>query len=413
MINVKAMVILPGGDATVMQRTMRLRLETRHEDALALLRTMEEYTRAFDMVAEWGYQNHSNNKIDAHKNTYRAVRQQIPDLPSSLVQCARDCACEALRGVKRNGYACQPKRNPHTALRYNKCVASVYLDSGYVTLATVSGRVKVTFIVPDYFHKYDGWKVRSSNLVYDRGSKVFYLCITLETDKVPDTTVEKGVLGIDRGINNVAVTSDNRFFNSKAINNVRGRYAYLRGQLQSKGTRSAKRKLIRLSGRERRFKADMNHKIAKEIVNAPYGAFVLEDLTHIVENKKCRNRGSITRRRKNQKLGNWSFYQFEEDLRYKAEELGKTVILVDPSYTSQKCPRCGCVHRENRYGPSFKCIECDYQLHSDLVASRNIAQLGISELSRLLVNKPIVASHDIKVGYLGRGQLQALSPEVG
>ncbi len=392
---------------------MRLWLETRHEDALALLRTMEEYTQAFDIVAEWGYRNHSNNKIDAHKNTYRTVRQQIPNLPSSLVQCARDCACEALRGMKMNGSAYQPRRNPHAALRYNKCVASVYLESGYVTLATVSGRVKVTFIIPDYFHKYDGWKVRSSNLIYDRSSKTFYLCINLETDKIPDTTVEKGVLGIDRGIKNVAVTSDNRFFNSKAINNVRGRYAYLRGQLQSKGTPSAKRKLMRLSGRERRFKADVNHRIAKDIVNTPYGVFVLEDLAHIVENRLYRNKGSITRHRKNQKLSNWSFYQFEEYLHYKAEERGKTVILVDPSYTSQTCPRCGCVHRENRHGSSFECIECGYQLHSDLVASRNIAQLGISELSRLLVNKPIVACHDIKVGYLGRGQLQALSPEVG
>ena len=395
-----------------MQRIMRLKLNVRPEDLPALLWTMEAYTEAFTISARWDYLNSSNNKLDNHKNTYRLIREQIPDLPSSLVQGARDCACEALKGFKERGEEAIPKRSPHSALRYNERVASVFLESGYATLATVSGRVRVSFAIPDYFHRFDGWKTKSSKLVYDRGSKSFYLCVTVETDKVPEPTPGTGVLGIDRGINNIAVTSANQFFNSKAINNVRGRYSYLRKQLRSKGTRSAKRKLIELSGRERRFEADVNHQIAKEIVDSPYGAFVLEDLSGIRKNQN-NQRGGKRSSGANRKLGSWAFLQLEHFIRYKAEELGKTMLLVDPSYTSQRCSRCGDIRPQNRHGTNFHCHACNFELHADLNASRNIAQLGISELSRFTVNKPNVALHELQAHNLGREQLQASPPEVG
>jgi IS605 OrfB family transposase len=365
---------------------------------------MERYSVAFDISAQWGYQNNCSNKIECHKATYNTVRKHIPSLPSSLVQAARDCACEALRSIKCKRL---PKRSQHSALRYNKNVASVYLNSGYATLATVQGRVRVDFSIPSYFDRYDGWTVKSSNLVYDRGSKSFYLCVCVESDKIPEPT-SGYVLGIDRGINNIAVTSANQFFNSKAVNNVRGRYAYLRKQLQSKGTRSAKRKLIGLSGRERRFKADVNHQIAKEIVNSPYGVFALEDLSGIRERTMCKKHGRKWKRKKNEKLGYWSFHQLEQFISYKAEEIGKRILIVDRAYTSQRCSRCGHTSKKNRNGSKFRCCSCDLQLHADLNASRNIAQLGISELSRLPVNQPNVAADDFQKNLLERDQLRTL-----
>ena len=104
----------------------------------------------------------------------------------------------------------------------------------------------------------------------------------------------------------------NTFYSSKNINNRRARYAYLRKELQSKGTRSAKRKLKRLSGRERRFVTDVNHCISKQIVNAEYTVFALEDLSKIRVQKR---RGKEFDR----KLNNWSFYLLEQFLGYKAE----------------------------------------------------------------------------------------------
>jgi putative transposase len=74
--------------------------------------------------------------------------------------------------------------------------------------------------------------------------------VVLENNQQPKCA-ETGVLGIDLGLRNLAVCSNNRFFNSKEIKRVKGIYAFQRAQLQAKGTRSAKRKLRKIAGRKR------------------------------------------------------------------------------------------------------------------------------------------------------------------
>lgn len=112
--------------------------------------------------------------------------------------------------------------------------------------------------------------------------------------------------------------------------------------------------------------ADVNHRISKEMAAMPYAVYALEDLNSIRVQKR---RG----KRFNRKFNGWAFHQLEEFLRYKAEALGKQVVLVDSQYSSQKCSRCG------------------YMNHADLNAAYNIAQAGKSCLGRPRVNRPIVA----------------------
>jgi IS605 OrfB family transposase len=360
-----------------MIRSLTFKLRVSEEDVAKLLGTMQEYTKAFNTCAKWGYENRTWNKVENHKATYRAIRES-GRLPSSLVQGARDCACEALKAVKCEAL---PERKPLAAMRYNRRVATVNLLHGIVTLATVEGRVKATFGIPQHYRQYLGWTIRSSTLSY-RGD--FYLHVSVEAG-APASVSDVRVLGIDRGIRNIAVCSDNTFFNGKAIKNTRAHYAKLRGELQAKGTRSARRKLKRMSRRERRFVADVNHCIAKAIVAKDYTVYALENLTKIRVQKR---RGKEFDR----KLNNWSFYQLEQFLRYKAEAAGKQVVLVDSRYTSQKCSRCGHTYKGNRDGSDFLCRACGFHVHADLNASRNIAQAGISGMGRLPVNQPNVAS---------------------
>ncbi|MCX6669932.1 MAG: RNA-guided endonuclease TnpB family protein [Methanothrix sp.] len=181
------------------------------------------------------------------------------------------------------------------------------------------------------------------------------------------------------GINNIAVCSDNTFWKSGPVKAIKGRYQYLRSKLQSKGTRSAKRKLCELSGRERRFQRDVNHNIANWIVSKPYDLIALEDLTNIRNGKK------------NKKLGKWSFAELRSIVEYKAAAIGKRVVAIEPRYTSRACSKCGFQKRENRNGRTFKCKSCGFQIDADLNASRNIATFSRSDRSRLPVNQPIVA----------------------
>jgi putative transposase len=353
-------------------RTITFKLRLTDQDVEALLDTMRAYTKAFSKSAIWGYENQSWNKVDNHNATYKLVRQSIPDLPSSLVQGARDCACESLKAVK-----CKilPERKSLSAMRYNQRVVTINLMNGVATIASTKGRIKTTFFVPLRYKDYLSWAIKSSTISYDRRNTVFYLHVSLEHHD-PEKVADLVVLGIDRGIVNIAVCSDNRFFNSKKIKNRRAENAYLRKELQSKGTPSAKRKLKRLSGRERRFSTDVNHCISKQIVNSEYTVFALEDLSKIRVQKR---RG----KKFNLKLNGWPFYQLEEFVRYKAESLGKYALLVDARYTSQKCSNCGHTYKGNREGSAFRCRKCGFELHADLNASRNIAQAGRSCLGRL------------------------------
>jgi putative transposase len=361
-------------------RTVTFKLRLTCQDKESLLSTMRAYTEAFSVSAKWGFENRSWNKVENHEATYKLTRQSIPDLPSSLVQGARDCACEALKAVKAE---ILPERKPLSAMRYNQRVITVNLEHGAATIATMKGRIKASFLVPAHCRGYLDWIIKSSTISYNRRSREFYLHVSLEQSN-PEEVTNLEVLGIDRGIVNIAVCSDNQFFNSKKVKNRRAKNAHLRKELQSKGTPSAKRKLKSLSGRERRFATDVNHCISKQIVNSEYTVFALEDLSKIRVQKR---RGKEFDR----KLNSWPFYQLEQSIRYKAEALGKHVLLVDARYTSQKCSNCGHTYKGNREGSAFRCRKCGFELHADLNASRNIAQAGISSLGRLHVNQPNVS----------------------
>ncbi len=84
------------------------------------------------------------------------------------------------------------------------------------------------------------------------------------------------------GIENIAVDSTGKYYSGDDIREVRERNADLRSRLQSKGTKSARRHLKKLSVRESRFARNTNHIISNEIVqNAKGTSSAIEDLSGI------------------------------------------------------------------------------------------------------------------------------------
>ncbi len=366
----------PGIDPTMM-RTVTLKLRCDEAQKAALLATMEAYTTAFDISAHWGFKNHSDNPFRHQYAIYYYIRDQVPELPAALVQSAIRRACVALKEVELKR---QPVRRRLAALQYHRRSIRISTEHGFATISTVAGRIRSEFTFPEHFKKYSEWTVRSATVTYRKRERQFYLGVIVE--KNAETQAHDGeVLGIDRGLNNIAVTSDGRFFNSKKLRGIRGKHAHNRATLQAKGTRSARRRLRKMSGRERRFVACVNHNITRELVDGPHATFVLEDLVGIA---KCRKMSTPMRT----KLAKWPYHAFERLLIYKAEEVGKRVIKVSPFDTSRRCSSCGLIRWDNRSGPDFKCLRCGKSLHADLNAARNIALAGRSGLGRLEVNQP-------------------------
>jgi IS605 OrfB family transposase len=352
-----------------MNRILKISIENKN-----LKETIEYYFQAYCFCINKGFELKTSNKKKIHNATYYPLRKKYPKLTSNLIQTARDVACENLKAVKL-----KVKPIPKNKfIRYDK--RNFSYKNGIVSLSTINGRQKFNITLPKFAEKYNDWNCKAGTVILRNNQLWLNLIFNKDAETINNPN---NFLGTDRGIDNIAVCSDNEFYNSKQLKNIKGRYQYLRTRLQSAGTRSAKRHLKRLKGRETRFVRDVNHCISKRIVEKPYDCFVLEDLKNI---KYC-GRG----KRFNRKLGNWSYSQLGNFIQYKAEELGKLIIKVDPRHTSQKCSKCGHIERSNRKGSRFKCKKCDFELNADLNASRNIANLGKSHFGRLNVIQPIVS----------------------
>lgn len=341
-----------------------------------LKNTIEQYFQAYCFCIDKGMELHTSNKTKIHNATYYPLRKKYPNIPSSLLQTVRDVACENLKSVKM-----KVKPIPKNKfIRYDRRTFSY--KNGIVSVSTTNGRQKFSITMPKFAEKYNSWNCKAGTVVLRNDQ----LWLNMIFDKKTITITNPNTfLGTDRGINHIAVCSDNEFYNSNRLKNIKGKYQYLKAKLQLKGTHSAKRHLKKLKGREKRFVRDVNHCISKRIAEKPYDCFVLEDLKGI----KNGNKG----KRFNKKLGNWSYYQLENFIQYKAEELGKLTIKVDPRHTSQKCSKCGHTERSNRNGSQFKCKKCGFELNADLNASRNIANFGKSDFGRLNVIQPIVSAN--------------------
>lgn len=332
-----------------------------------------------------GMKEKTFNKTKLHQLTYKVIRAAHPELNSSLVTAVRDQASDMLKRLKLK---IRPNKKQESSVRLNHNTFKVFPESNIISLSTITGRKKYQIKIPTYFTKYK-FQVSEAARIRVKKNKIF-IDIVVDVDTPKKIKIKK-IIGVDRGVYHPAVTSDNSFFNSKHLREVKGKYKFLKGALQRAGTRSAKRHLQALAGRERRFVADVNHCISKKIVNKDCDAIALEKLKTGSMKRKGKT-GKKTRKL----IGNWSAAQLLEFIKYKAELLGKTIILVNSHYTSQACNCCGDIRRTNRNGKLFKCSVCGYTLHADLNASRNIACLAKGMTSRLVVNQPNVACDESK-----------------
>jgi putative transposase len=246
------------------------------------------------------------------------------------------------------------------------------LEARTVSIWTVRGRVRgIPFeCSAAQLEMLTAHRRGESDLVLRGGS--WYLQATCEVPE-PELLEVVGFLGVDLGIVNIATTSDGGRHAGKHLNQVRHKNRRLRSRLQKKGTRSAKRLLRKISGREARFAADTNHCIAKQLVTEAQRTcrgIALEDLGGIRDRVRLRKPQRVT-------LHSWSFAQLGAFVSYKAARVGVPVVFVDPRYTSQGCSACGHVSRRNRPDQStFLCTSCGFAEHADVNAGRNIAQRG-------------------------------------
>lgn len=249
-----------------------------------------------------------------------------------------------------------------------------------ISINTLGKRVVCPFVVPKAMQKFlDGtWSFGTAKLV--KVKKIWYLHISA-TKEVPDFSREdvKCVVGIDRGLRFLETVYDSdqktSFVSGKEILDKRNSFDNVRAELQARGTKSAKRALKRISGRENRWMSDVNHRLSKALVNK-YGSgtlYTIEDLTDVSFDER-----NFHDKKQAHDLRNWAFYDLETKLTYKAHGTESEVLKVDASYTSQRCPHCGRIRKENRDHKihAYHCDKCGFTTNDDRVGAMNIWMLG-------------------------------------
>jgi len=371
------------------------KLKASQSQATKLDATMDAFVQALN----WVNQNTPEKVVNAVKLQslcYYQIRARF-GLSSNLAQqvCRRVAGARKV-ARQRNRPVKEFKRRFVT---YDARIFSFREKDWTVSLTTVEGRERFELAIGNYQRgmlagsnpkKTSGPLTRTATLVQRKdGSYYIQICVEKKPPKQQDTD---RVIGVDLGRTDIAHTSEGDNWNGQQLNRIRDHYSRLRAVLQrkaSKGTRSSRRRcrelLQRLSGKERRFQAWVNHRISKAIVSrakATNSAIALEDLTGIRERVNQQPRSKAERRRTN----SWAFYQLRQFLEYKALRAGVALILVPPAYTSQTCHKCLHIHpdpaQSYRSGKSFKCGHCGWEGDADLNGANVIALLGA------VVNQP-------------------------
>jgi putative transposase len=382
--------------------TARLKLHPDAAQFQALRRAQLAYRDALNAVSQYAF---AHGKLSNQQALQRACYEQIRathGLPAQMA-CnvprqvgatyktlwgkvkANVVARQAGRTKKRYKGLDQPPKYVAPTLTYNYHRDFSLKAAQRMSILTLDGRVTVPYTGYDRHVALmqRGARIGAAKLWYDKPRKQFYLLVSLEID-IADPTPEahQRVIGVDVGQRYLAVITDteNRtaFYSGKEVRAKADHYARLRKRLQHKGTRSATRRLIVVSGRERRLKQNRNHVISRRIVAAyPHSLIGLEDLTSIRERTRSKRgkKASAKQRRANGHASKWAFAELQSYLAYKAILAGSMAVKVDACHTSQACPRCGYTAPDNRpeKGLVFVCQACHLMLHADLVGARNVA----------------------------------------
>ena len=277
---------------------------------------------AFASACNWINQNvnpNSTNRNSIQAVCYKDVKEQFELTANHVVRACARVAANRLT-AKQKGQ--KVKQIKPTSFDCDARTFRFIEDKWAVSLSTTGKRLTVPIRASNYHRgQLKGQKPTSAQICLHRDS-AWYVHIQLKSEAAKTQKVEN-VIGVDFGRRDIAVTSTGKSWSGKEIQKTRDKYSRVRASIQKKasqGTRSTRRRarqiLQRLSGRERRYQAWLNHNISKTIIAEAQQtqSFVsIEDLTGIRERTNSYPRNKTERRRSN----SWAFYQLRTFLEYK------------------------------------------------------------------------------------------------
>jgi putative transposase len=218
----------------------------------------------------------------------------------------------------------------------------------------------------------------------------WYVVITSELPDVAVSKSTKPAVGIDLGLKEFAVLSDGskikreRFFKQEEDALIKAQRKFDKQKKGSPERHKARKVVARIHERTSNKRRNFTHQNSKRIANS-YGTICLEDLniSSMLAGKTITIKGEKkSAKPTHRSINDVAWNEFVNQLKYKAEEAGSSVVLVNPKNTTKTCSVCGKLTSKDLSDRIHNC-SCGHSEDRDLNASRNILAVGLHSLEVL------------------------------
>ena len=217
----------------------------------------------------------------------------------------------------------------------------------------------------------------------------WFASLQVEQEIGDPTHPSNSIVGGDLGVKRLLTLSSGEYFEAIDVGKLTNKIKRLQRQLSKKvkfsnNWKKIKKKISALYTKIARSRRDRLQKLSTTL-SKNHAIIVLENLQTKNMTKSSKgnidNPGKMVKQKSglNRVILNQGWGMFKEMLKYKQIWRGGEVILVDPKYTSQTCPKPACSHKspDNRETQAhFKCVKCGYTNNADHVGALNVLARG-------------------------------------
>jgi putative transposase len=210
-----------------------------------------------------------------------------------------------------------------------------------------------------------------------RSANKWFVSVTVEIQKPrPIANDNQVAVGVDLGLNHFATLSTGEKITGpkphKALMNRLRRLSrsLSRKQKGSNNRKKAKIKLSRLHYRIANIRRDAQHQLTTKLVKN-FDIIGIEDL-HV--------KGMLKNRKLSRSIADMGFHEFRRQLEYKAQCLGKKLVVADRWFASSKiCSHCDAkVDHLSLSAREWTCPSCFKQHDRDINAAKNLEKMAVS-----------------------------------
>jgi putative transposase len=326
------------------------------------------------------------------REEYQQIHSQVLQDVLLRLKRAFDAFFRRVENGEEPGYPRFQGRNRYNSFTYPQGGYSLTHDSR-LCLSKI-GSIKITL------HRPLEGTIKTCTVKYEAGQwYAVFSCEVAQPEPLPPVESE---VGIDLGVSHFAALSDGTFIENprhyrraqKKLENLQQALSRKkRGSHRREKARKAVAKTHRKIANQRR---DFHHKQSKQLVQE-HQTIVFEELEITNVSKRANPKqdengtylpnGAAAKSGLNKSILDAGWGQFQQIVTHKAACAGRTVLKVNPRYTSQVCSQCGTVRKKDLSERWHSC-ECGAELDRDTNAAINILRVGRTQRGATCVEAP-------------------------